>query len=316
MEPSTVASTDASVVVCTHSAARWEQLLDAVDSVRRQALDDGVRGQVGSGTFEIVVVVDHNPALLHHARTRLLGVRVLANAHAPGLSGARNTGSEQARGDVVVFLDDDAVAEPGWLAAHLDAFRDPSVVGTGGTIDADWEGSPPLWWPPEFDWVVGCTYEGWAGERAETIRNPIGANMAFRRPLVLQVGGFSDHLGRNGDGAAGCEETDLAIRLACCHPTGRIVAVPAARVRHIVPAERATFRYFTRRCIAEGRSKAVVARRVGTSAATAAERTYVRRTLPLAIARSLRRGRPARAAAVLAGLACTTAGFARSSVVR
>jgi GT2 family glycosyltransferase len=307
----------ASVVICTHSAERWDGLVAAVESVRAQVLPVGCR-------HEVLVVVDHNAALLRHATTRFPDVRVVANANGPGLSGARNTGVEDARGAIVAFLDDDAVAEPGWLAAHVVAFDDPVVVGTGGAIAPAWEDTPPDWWPPEFDWVVGCTYEGWAGARACTatagrpvvIRNPIGANMAFLRALVLEVGGFSGALGRTGAGAAGCEETELAIRIGQLLPGSEIVAVPAARVQHRVPPGRATFGYFARRCLAEGRSKATVARSVGAGAATTAERSYVLRTLPTAVARSLRRGQPARAAAVLVGLACTTAGFATSCVSR
>jgi cellulose synthase/poly-beta-1,6-N-acetylglucosamine synthase-like glycosyltransferase len=288
-------------VICTRAAERWDDLGAAIASAQAQELDR---------PFEVLVVVDDNAALLGHARLRLGAARVVANGHAPGLSGARNTGVEQAAAPIVVFLDDDAVAEAGWLSAHVRAFDDPRVAGTGGSVSPAWDDAPPRWWPPEFDWVVGCTYVGWAGARARFIRNPIGANMAFRRDLVLRAGGFADQLGRSGDNGAGCEETDLAIRIALAASGTRIVAVPSARVRHRVPQQRATFRYFVRRCVAEGRSKAAVARRVGAGAATTAERAYVARTLPVAVARALREGRPCRAAAVIAGVACTTAGFA------
>jgi glycosyltransferase involved in cell wall biosynthesis len=295
----------ASVIICTHSSRRWAELQAAVASVQAQEMD---------GAFEVVVVVDHNAALLHHARTRLPGVRAVPSAHDPGLSGARNTGVEVAKAPIVVFLDDDAVAEPGWLAGHVRAFADPLVVGTGGAIAPAWDAEPPAWWPREFDWVVGCTYEGWAGATAAVIRNPIGANMAFLREQVLEVGGFADELGRVGSDAAGCEETDLAIRIGQRCPQARIVPVPDSRVRHRVPTQRATFSYFTRRCLAEGRSKAAVARRVGTGDATHAERSYVTRTLPAAVLRSIRHGDLLRAGAVVAGFVCTTVGFAQSYV--
>ena len=187
---------DASVVICTHSFDRWDDLGAAVQSARSQVTD---------GTHEVIVVVDHNPLLRQRSQQELAGVRVMANAHDGRALGARNTGVEHTLGRVVAFLDDDAVAATGWLAAHLAAFDDPDVVGTGGVIAAAWDSAPPPWWPPEFDWVVGCTYEGWAGaERATAaaaiaIRNPIGANMAFRRALVLDAGGFAGGLGRTAD---------------------------------------------------------------------------------------------------------------------
>ena len=62
---------------------------------------------------------------------------------------------------------------------------------------------------------------------------------------------------------------------------------PAAKVHHRVPAERSTFAYFTRRCRAEGQSKALVARLVGQGAALASERGYAARVLPLGVARNM-----------------------------
>src|SRR6185436_12558476 len=94
-----------SVVICAYTAERWSRLLDAVTSVLRQS----------PAPDEVLVVVDHNRALEDRAREDLepRGVRVVASLGARGLSGARNTGTGLARGDVVVFLDDDAAAEEG-----------------------------------------------------------------------------------------------------------------------------------------------------------------------------------------------------------
>ena len=91
-----------------------------------------------------------------------------------------------------------------------------------------------------------------------------------------------------------------------------------ARVRHRVPTERATFRYFVQRCYGEGRSKALLVGRVGTSSGLESERSYVLHILPAGVLRGLRdslvQRRPdgsARAAAIVIGLAATTAGYAR-----
>jgi hypothetical protein len=92
-------------------------------------------------------------------------------------------------------------------------------------------------------------------------------------------------------------------------------------VHHHVPEQRATWRYLVRRCWAEGLSKALVAALAGKSAALADERGYVTRTLPRAVARALRdavagvRAAPlGRAAALVAGLAVTSAGFVMGRV--
>lgn len=270
---------------------------------------------------DVVVVIDHNDVLLARARVEWGHHTVLPNRHRKGLSGARNTGVAAARGDVVAFLDDDAAADPRWLERLCRHFTDPAVGGVGGGIAADWADGPPRWFPDEFLWVVGCSYQGLPTEVAE-VRNPIGANMAFRRDPVLDAGGFAEEVGRVGTVPAGCEETELSIRLRAAG--ARILYDPTALVHHAVPADRGTLRYFRRRCFAEGRSKAVVARLSDPSSALATERDYARRTLPRGVARSLRdlvRG-PDRAAAaeragaIPFGLACTVAGYVDGSVRR
>ena len=106
----------ATVVICVYTEKRWDDIVAAVGSVQAQ----DVRAA------EVLVVVDHNPALLDRAREAFgEDVRVLPNAHRQGLSGARNTAVAAASGDVVVFLDDDAAARPGWLGALLAPVRRP-----------------------------------------------------------------------------------------------------------------------------------------------------------------------------------------------
>jgi hypothetical protein len=293
-----------SVVVCTYDDGRWADLLAAVDSLRRQTMPP----------LETVVVVDHNERLLERVRA-LPGVVAVGNAERQGLSGSRNTGVAAARGDVVVFIDDDAVAAPDWLESLVPAYADPSVLGVGGAVEPAWQAARPSAFPPEFDWVVGCTYRGMPEERAP-VRNLIGANMSFRRDVLIGAGRFRSGIGRVGIRPLGCEETELCIRASRLWPEGVFLFEPAARVSHRVPPSRAGCRYFGSRCYAEGWSKAIVSRLVGSGEALATERAYVVRTLPRAVLRGLRdgvlHGDPAgfgRAAAVMAGLGCTIAGY-------
>jgi GT2 family glycosyltransferase len=306
-QPSEGAAADSppriSVITCAYTDQRWDALVDAVASVHAQ----------DPPPHEVVVVIDHNDDLLLRASRELVGAQVVANEENRGLSGARNTGVRHATGEIIVFLDDDARARPGWLQALTRAFADPAVIGAGGVALPVWESSAPAWIPPEFLWVVGCSYRGLPLTSAE-IRNPIGANMAFRRSVLERVGGFTNGIGRVGRTPLGCEETELSIR-ARVATGGRIVQTLDAEVEHRVSPDRTRWRYFRRRCWAEGRSKAVVARSVGHGAALERERSYVLRTLPGGIVRGLAdtfrgdRSGVARSGTIVAGSMITAASY-------
>jgi GT2 family glycosyltransferase len=295
----------ATVVICCYTENRWSDLYRACASVRDQ-LHPG---------DELMVVVDHNPALLGRARDCLDGARVLAAEGQRGLSAARNTGVRAATGDVVVFLDDDAEPRPGWLDHLRAVFADGDVAVAGTTVSPRWEGgSAPAWFPDEFGWVVGCSYRGQPTGRAE-VRNPIGASMAVRRSLFPDVGGFSEAVGRVGTLPVGCEETEFCIRTARQRAGAKVVLEPGATVDHLVPASRQTLGYFVSRCYHEGRSKRAVARLSDRRAALSAERRYVRAVLPAGVLRGVAQSarRPAsllRAGAIVLGLSATLAGYA------
>jgi GT2 family glycosyltransferase len=295
-----------SVILCAYTEQRFEALLAAVASVQNQR----------PVPEQTIVVVDHNDELLERARSAFPGAVVLPNLHERGLSGARNTGVGFATGEVVAFLDDDAVAAPDWSRRLLDAYRDARVVGTGGLAVPRWEAEIPRWLPSEFLWTVGCSYRGLPTVPAP-IRNPIGANMSFRREVFDRAGGFRPGIGRLGKTPLGCEETEFSIRARRLEPDGVIMHLPSARVDHLVTPERASWRYFRRRCWSEGLSKALVSGGVGAQAALASEWSYTLGTLPLGVMRgvaaALRGDRDGlrRAAAIVAGLAITTAGYLR-----
>ncbi|MEU9169721.1 glycosyltransferase family 2 protein [Streptomyces sp. NPDC048420] len=288
-----------SVVICAYTLDRWEDLRAAIGSVQSQ----------DPPADEVVLVVDHNQALLERAEQELSDVLVVPNQRRRGLSGGRNTGVAVSHGDVVAFLDDDATAEPGWTGRLLAPYADPRVVGVGGLVRPWWVAGRPVWFPPEFDWVVGCSYRG-QPQRAAPVRNFIGANMSFRRGELLAVGGFLDALGRVGTRpVASCDETDLSLRIAAHHPEAVLLYEPAAEVRHRVPESRASWAYFRNRCYVEGLSKALVARRCGSGPALANERAYVRSAISRALARNLiriRRPGALRAIGALSAGTCAT----------
>jgi len=291
---------------------RWERLQEAVRSLARQTRP----------VLETYVVCDHNAELLAAARAELPDAHVLENTRTRGAAGSRNAALGLTRGDVVAFLDDDAVAEPDWVEEMLRGYEDDGVLGVGGHLEPVWASTRPPWFPPEFDWVVGCSYVGLPREQAP-VRNLIAANMSARRDVLLELGGFAGELGRMRSDTAGTEETDLCIRGLQRWPDRRWLYRPSARVRHHVTPERERWGYFVRRCWGEGVSKAAMVEGVGSAQGLAAERAYATRTLPRAVVRHLRArlagqdpGGALRAGAVLAGLAVTAGGYAVGTVQR
>lgn len=294
------------VVICAYCDERRLQLGDAINSVLKQARKPD----------RLVVVIDHNDDLLRDMRTSYPDVEVIANDGARGLSGARNTGVRAAAPcDIVAFLDDDAVAEADWLQRLALHYVDPNIIGVGGKVLPLWPDQRPRWFPEEFQWVVGCSYKG-LPNRLSPVRNPIGCNMSFRRTVFDAVGGFREGLGRSGQDAAGCEETELCIRARRHFPAAVILYDPLAVVHHHVTRERTRWAYFRRRCQAEGRSKSAVVETAGAGDKLGAERAYVTRTLPAGVFRGLMDmvtrldpSGPMRAFTIVAGLMFTTAAY-------
>jgi glucosyl-dolichyl phosphate glucuronosyltransferase len=144
---SAVATPSFSVVVCAYSFNRWEELLLAVQSLEAQILKP----------LEVIVVIDHNAELFAQASKVFeahTNVQVLENRFERGLSGARNSGLHTARGEVIAFLDDDAMAAPDWLERLAAAYSDPNTLGVGGEIVPAWRGPRPDWFPPKVYWFA------------------------------------------------------------------------------------------------------------------------------------------------------------------
>lgn len=224
-----------------------------------------------------VVVIDNNSA--DNTRAVVDGFRDrLAISYGfearQGLSHARNAAAALASGDVVLWLDDDVLVEPGWLRAYARAFADrPQAAFFGGPIRPRFAATPPPWLvdalpriayayalidlgnePFEFvPWDARAGTEG--PQHARGL--PFGANFAIRREW-LKERRFSSRLGRVGDGGLLGEESEFLRRLLADGARG--YWVPDACVDHWIPAARQTTGYLARYYAMSG---ATQARRTG-----------------------------------------------------
>jgi len=298
------------VIIAAYADDRWQDTLEAITSAVQQTCPP----------LEVILVIDHNPGLAERARTELNGIRVLENTGQNGASGARNTGVHQSRGEIVTFLDDDAVAGPDWLHSLCRHFSQAEVFGVGGGLTLAWREPRPRWFPREFDWVLGGSYKGMP-EVAAPMRNVWSGNMAIRRTAFDGVGGFRPGFGKTGR-VSRPEDTDLCLRVLKNLPSGYWMYDPSAQVAHKVPVERSTRIFFLRRCWNEGRGKAALARFMGAYESTSLERQYAAHVLPRAFLREVSLGvihrdggNLERGAAILIGLMLAIAGFLTEMLV-
>lgn len=296
---------DVSVIICAYTEDRWMATCAAVESVRSQSVPPR----------EIVVVIDHNPALLSRAHEQWPDLVVIENHETRGLSGARNSGVAIAQGALLAFLDDDAAAETTWLEKMTDCCDNPQVLGVGTLVKPVWETTRPAWFPDEFLWVVGCSYRGLPLSR-QPVRNLFGGSMCLKREIFTKVGDFRHTIGRVATRPMGCEETELCIRAKQYWPQKMFLYEPQASIQHRIPGSRTTWAYFRARCYAEGQSKAMISRSIGVSDGLASEWTYAWKTLPQGVVHGLadtlfRRDLMGlvRAGAIVGGLALTVAGY-------
>jgi GT2 family glycosyltransferase len=298
-------STDISVVICAYTEERWHELIAAVKSVRTQTVVPR----------EIIVVIDHNRTLFERVQATISGIILIENHEPRGLSGARNSGISCSQGSLIAFLDDDAIAEPDWIERLGLCCQDPLVLGAGGVVEPLWDGKRPSWFPEEFYWVVGCTYQH-LPDHPIAVRNPYGGCTCIRREVFDVVGGFRNGLGRIGNRPMGGEETELCIRATLHWPERFFLCDPHARIHHHIAVSRANWRYFMARCYAEGLSKAAISSFVGTKKSLVSERAYTLLMLPRGVLRGLADSvlhlDPSgllRAAAIISGLSAATLGY-------
>jgi glycosyltransferase involved in cell wall biosynthesis len=292
-----------SIIIPTYSLGRWDWLVETIASCRAQAVP----------ALEIIVVVDHNEELLGKLSREVPDVVAVPNIGERGVSGARNSGVKASRGEVVGFVDDDAVVAPEWLDTLLRHIVEPGVVGVGCYSDGLWENPRPAWFPGEFGWAIGISYEG-LPDRPTAVRNVWTCATLVRRSAFEMVDGFREDFGKIGNRSMP-EDTDLCLRIAAVHENAVWMWDPARVMKHRVPADRATFGYLLSRCFLQGWGKAAMARMDGFEESTSSERSYAMRTLPAGFRRGLGdalHGDPsglARSGAITAAFSMAVAGY-------
>jgi glycosyltransferase involved in cell wall biosynthesis len=205
-----------SVIVST---VRFQTLPHTVQSVREQTFAD----------WELIVIdQSHSPETRNYL-TSLGDPRI---QHVPqeirGLSNGRNAGIRASSADILAFTDDDCEAEPGWLAAIQDRFREQATDILFGPLvppptyrpGAEFCPTYPVSQPEVYTWEA----------LARDIGTGLGANMTLRRRAVDALGAFDPVLGAGSPQIPSAEETDYVLRALA--QERRILSYPIPPIRH------------------------------------------------------------------------------------
>ena len=182
-----------------------------------------------------------------------------------GLSYARNRGIRESQGEVLVYVDDDALVNPEYLQTYADFFRQhPEAMAAGGPILPQYDGcEEPLWMSHYTRQLVTGKLD--LGSHEREFPNgafPGGGNAAYRKEVFDQVGLFNVELGRKGNSLIGAEEKDLFDKMTSRGI--RFYYLPTAILYHLIPPKKLTDDYFNRLTDSIGVSERYRTRQIGT----------------------------------------------------
>lgn len=235
-----------SAVICSYNRARF--IKEAVESIFNQDFDRAsyevivVDNNSTDGTIDVLAAYkaahpDYN--FSYHTETR------------QGVAFTRTRCAEEAKGEIVAYLDDDSTAQPGWLQGIVSFFDShPATWSVGGKIVPRFLTGIPDWYSRYFFGLVGNFDQGPNVKRLTGARYPCGANMAFRKKVFDEVGYFNTELGRKGNGLLANEEKDIYLRiLAAGH---EVHYLPGVWVLHSVESNKFDKNYVRRHSMGIG----------------------------------------------------------------
>jgi glycosyltransferase involved in cell wall biosynthesis len=174
----------------------------------------------------------------------------------PGSSYARNRAFDEAAGDYILFLDDDAVADRRWAIEILAEMERRRLDCACGMVLPQWSEPPPQWLAPPLYARLAVHDPATSGDPSwERMANYFSANVAFRRDVPARFGRFREDLGVVGGNPISGEDTELLARIES--RGGRVGFAPCAVVHHLIGPERLTRAYFRRKAFAYGVGSAV-----------------------------------------------------------
>ena len=250
-----------SVVICTYNRAAYIQ--DAMDSLYHQTID--------KQQYEIIIV--NNNSSDNTVQVCEDWIAAHADAHyafytemKQGASFARNTGAALAKGSLLCFMDDDAIAEPDYLERIIRFFEEhPDAGGLGGRIIPKYIPAEPIWMSYYVSSMVGNFDYSSTVAVFTANKYPLESNMIIRKIDFDAINGFNVDLpGVVGTMRIGGEGKDFFFRLK---DLGRVIYYdPAIKVQHVVETSKLTKEYMYRVASGMGRGEKIRMLKISKSA--------------------------------------------------
>jgi glycosyltransferase involved in cell wall biosynthesis len=248
-----------SAVICTYNRERY--LYNVLHSV--------AEGSLPPSEYEIVLVnnnsTDGTESEVRRFQTDHPEVQLRYCVETQqGLSYARNCGIREAQGDIIVYIDDDALVNKEYLATYADFFaRSPQAVAAGGPILPQYDGCEEPQWMSHYtrQLITGKLYLGDREREFPGEAFPGGGNAAYRKSVFETVGLFNVELGRKGNSLIGAEEKDLFDKMTARGM--KFYYLPTAILYHLIPSHKLTQDYFNRLTLGIGQSERYRTRQIG-----------------------------------------------------
>ena len=231
-----------SVIICTYNRERY--IYNVLQSI--------AEGNLSKESYEIVLVDNNSSDNTKGECDRFMADYPEIRLHYciepnQGLSYARNCGIRESKGDVLAYVDDDALVNKEYLSTYADFFeRNPQAVAAGGPILPEYDGCDEPEWMSHYTRQL-VTGKLWLGEKEREFPGdafPGGGNAAYRKSVFDAIGLFNVELGRKGNSLIGAEEKDLFDKMTTRGM--KFYYLPTAILYHLIPPKKLTKDYFNR----------------------------------------------------------------------
>jgi glucosyl-dolichyl phosphate glucuronosyltransferase len=226
-----------SVIVCTYNRDKY--LNETLDHLSNQSLSPS--------NYEIILIdnnsSDNTPEIClnfakNHPKVNFKYFKEISQ----GLSWARNRGINESTGELLVFIDDDAMCDFNYLEEIKKFFAtNKDYKAGGGLITPKYEMEKPKWMSSFMLSLVSAIDLGKRNKVFPSNKYPIGANMFFTKEVFKKYGAFNTELGRKGQELLGGEEKDLFNRMK--KSGEKFIYLAFAKVNHIIPEKRLSLDY-------------------------------------------------------------------------